>query len=326
MLLHLSFRNTLVMSFVFCLGSGSLGVHRPGLAEDPRTRSGEAIGSEDLNTPPPVTAAAWAIADGRSGAILAGHQSREPRKIASLTKLMCAVVVLSLAEGDSVVLNEMITISAAADRTGGSTAEVNEGERVSVREALYGLLLPSGNDMGNAIAEHFNDRFEPPTEAMLNNGLDNPVHKNRIHFIAEMNRRARRLGMKDTFYRIAYGDGGTDEQKTSTAADLCLLAHHGMQYERLRRVVSTPTHVGVLELPSGGEREQRWDNTNQLLTLGLGYDGMKTGSTRSAGRCLIASGHRDERHLIVVMLGADSVKARWTDTRNLFRWAWQNLD
>ncbi|MCB1233066.1 MAG: aspartate/glutamate racemase family protein, partial [Verrucomicrobiae bacterium] len=281
---------------------------------------------EDLDGPPLVTAEAWAIADGETGELLWEHRAHQPRKTASITKTMAALVVLSLTEKDPAVLDEVITFSEAADKTRGSTSSVKAGEKVTVREGLYGLLLPSGNDMGNAFAEHFSPRLDPPTEAMLAAGLDNPVQAKRANFIAEMNRHARKFGMEDTFYRIAYGDGGTPAQMTSTAADLCRLGFHAMSNPQLREIVGTQRHVGKVTKADGSIREQPWENTNELLSLDRGYDGIKTGSTASAGRCLLVSGQRDDRRLIVAVLGSDSSQARNADARNLFRWAWRNSE
>lgn len=281
---------------------------------------------EDLDTPPPVTAQAWAIADAESGELLWHHDAFTRFKTASTTKTMSALVVLSLAKEDPGVLDELVTFSAAADKTGGSTSNIAAGEKVTVRDGLYGLMLPSGNDMGNALAEHFNSRLDPPTSEMIAKGLDNPIHRKRVNFLAEMNRLGKRIGLSNTFYRIAYGDGGPAGEKTSCAADLCIVGREAMANDLLREVVGTRRHVGTITLPDGNRREQAWENTNELLHLDLGYDGIKTGYTRTAGHCLLASGERDGRRLLVVVLGSASVRARWTDTRNLFRWAWKNLE
>ncbi|QDU36838.1 D-alanyl-D-alanine carboxypeptidase DacB precursor [Maioricimonas rarisocia] len=283
-------------------------------------------GSEDLDAPPVVTAAAWAIADGETGEILWEHDAGKGRKIASITKTMAALVVLSLVDEDPSVLDEVITFSEAADRTGGSTSDVNAGEQVTVREGLYGLMLPSGNDMGNALAEHFHPRLDSPDQRLLDNGLDNPVHAKRINFIAEMNRLAQRFGMEQTIFRIAYGDGGEADQPTSSAADLILLARQAIAHPRLREIIRTREYTGTITLPDGSTREQVWKNTNQLLGLDLGYDGIKTGTTRTAGRCLLSTGVREGTRLIVVVLGADSGSSRYTDSRNLYRWAWRQLE
>ncbi len=287
-----------------------------------RLPAGEA---EEIAGPPVVTARSWAIADAESGEILWSYRADEPRKTASITKTMCALVVLSMAERDPTVLDEWLTISEAAARTGGSTSGLKAGEQVTVRDALYGLMLPSGNDLGNALAEYFHPRLDPPDATMLARGLDQPVHRDRLHFLAEMNRGARAWGMDDTFYRIAYGDGGTAADRTSTAADLVTLGRRAMADPRLREIVATTRHLARVRQPDGAEREQIWENTNELLALDRGYDGVKTGTTTTAGRCLLASGEREGRRLLVVVLGCDSDGARWADARNLFRWAWLEL-
>lgn len=278
---------------------------------------------EDFTAPPPVTAKAWAITDGRTGELLWGLNADEPRKAASTTKMMCAYVILELAARQPDVLDEVVTFSPLADNTGGSTAGIKAGERVPVRECLYGLLLPSGNDAGNALAEHFNDRFAPPDARLNALGLGHPAFATRANFIAEMNRTAGRLGMTNTIYRSAFGDGGTPDDRTITARDLTRLAWRAMQNPLFRHYVATERHECQVRTPEGGTRPAAWTNTNHLLTLHAGYDGIKTGTTTQAGACLVSSGRRGNDHLLVAVLGSESGNGRFVDTRNLYRWAWQ---
>ncbi|MDZ4288491.1 MAG: hypothetical protein U0984_11065 [Prosthecobacter sp.] len=278
--------------------------------------------AEDLSAPPVTTARAWAIADGGAGKIIASEHGNEPQKSASTTKIMGALVVLNLAQYDPAVLDEMVTISKLADATEGSTAEVKAGEKISVREGLYGLLLPSGNDMGNALAEHLNARLQPPGKESPAK-LAESAYRTRRNFIAEMNRMATRLGMHNTCYRLPYGDGGTADDRTTTAEDLVLLAHEAMKNPLFRAIVKTTEYTGKVRLPKGGTRSLHWENTNLLLKLGA-YDGIKTGKTPSARFCLVARGEHEGRLLIVVVLGAASDESRFADARNLFRWAWAN--
>ncbi|MBI3881700.1 MAG: D-alanyl-D-alanine carboxypeptidase [Verrucomicrobia bacterium] len=279
-------------------------------------------GAEDLSAPPPVTAKAWAIADGRTGNLLWGYNADEPRKSASTTKMMCAFVVLELAEKNPAVLDERITFSKLAGTTGGSTAAVKPGESLTIRDCLRGLLLPSGNDAGNALAEHFNARLKPPDGTMRKFGLDSTNLVTRVNFIAEMNRTARRLGLKDTKYRSSFGDGGTENDRTTTVRDLTRLAWTAMQNPRFREIVATRRYEGDVRTPDGGTRKAVWENSNELLGLDAGYDGVKTGTTIQAGTCLVSRGHRDGDQLIIATLGSESEKGRYVDTRNLFRWAW----
>ncbi len=276
---------------------------------------------EDLETPPVVTAAAWAVADADSGRLLWSHQPDEPRKAASTTKVMCALVVLELASADPAVLDEWVVVSQLADSTGGSTAGLVEGEKIRVRDGLHALLLPSGNDMGNAFAEHFHPRLRPPGDETPEEAKT-AAYATRMNFVAEMNRIARHLGMADTIYRIAYGDGGDKSARTTTARDLVTLAVAARKHPLFRNVVASATYTAPVLRPDGTERQAEWKNTNELLSF-ANYDGVKTGFTPSAGRCLVASGTHDGRSLIVVTLGSSSDKARFADSRNLFRWAWR---
>ena len=276
--------------------------------------------SENLESPPPVTAKSWVIADLESGAVLQSLLPDEPRKAASTTKTMCAFVVLELALKDPAVLDEWVAVTKLAASTQGSAAELKEGEQVRVRDGLFALMLPSGNDMGNAFAEHFHPRLQPPGDETPER-VKTPDYATRANFIAEMNRTARRLGMNSTTYRISYGDGGEANDYTTTARDLVTLTLAARKHALFREVVATAARTGKVRLPDGGERDAEWRNTNELLQL-ANYDGVKTGTTPSAGRCLVATGSYNGRGLIVVTLGSTSDEARFTDSRNLFRWAW----
>src|SRR4051812_28331615 len=99
--------------------------------------------ADRLDGPPLVSAKAWAIADGKTGKFLWGAHENEPRAIASTTKIVTAWCVLRLAEADPKVLDETVTYSEKAAATTGSSARLRAGERLPVRELLYGLLLPS---------------------------------------------------------------------------------------------------------------------------------------------------------------------------------------
>lgn len=281
---------------------------------------GIALGNEDLTSPPITTSRAWAVADGNTGQIIADQNGDEPMKSASTTKVMCALVVLTLAQKDPAVLEEQVTFSKLADNTDGSTADIKAGEKISVRDGLYAMLLPSGNDMGNAFAEHFNKRLQPP-------GAETPAtvtvekYGTRRNFVAEMNRTAARLGLKNTHYRIPYGDGGTDDDRTTTAKDLLKVGLEAMKNPHFQEVVKTVKYTAKVTKPDGMTREGTWENTNKLLTLG-NYDGIKTGQTNQAGYCLLARGEHEGRRMLVVVLGSDTEPGRFADTRNLFRWAW----
>ncbi|WP_437202517.1 D-alanyl-D-alanine carboxypeptidase family protein [Planctomicrobium sp. SH664] len=294
---------SLLLMVVLCVGGGL-----------PVSWAADKAPPDDLSGPPFVSARNWAIADGKTGELLWGHREAEPVKAASTTKIMCAYVVLRLAEKDPGVLEEMVTFSPLADATTGSTADIHAGESLPVRECLYGLLLPSGNDAGNALAEHFNDRLQPPTGVV-------GAATSRSNFIAEMNRHATQLGMKETVYRSPFGDGGTRDDRTTSPRDLLKLAHTAMQIPRFRDYVGTVEHTSTVRNSAGESRQITWKNTNQLLGI-QGFDGIKTGTTPQANACLVSSGHRGEDHLLVVVLGSETSSGRYLDSQNLYRWAW----
>jgi D-alanyl-D-alanine carboxypeptidase (penicillin-binding protein 5/6) len=277
---------------------------------------------EDLTSPPVVTAKAWAISDATSGKLLWQHDADQRRKAASTAKVMCAYTVFQLATQNPSIMTEWVKVSQLAGTTFGSTAELKPGEQIQVKDAILAMLLPSGNDAGNALAEHFHPRLAPPDEDLLKAGLDNPLLDTRSNFIAEMNRLARQIGMTQTIYRSSFGDGGTENDRTTTAADLSRLAFAAMQLPDFRKAVATRYHEARIKKADGSLRSAAWENSNELLKLDLGYDGIKTGLTNQAGHCLIASGQREQRRLHVVVLGSTSEEARDSDARNLFRWAW----
>jgi len=219
-------------------------------------------------------------------------------------------LVLRLAAEDPKTLDEVVVYSAQAAKTTGSSAKLLAGEKLPVRELLYGLLLPSGNDAAVALAEHFGPRFGKETK------------EGRAElFVAEMNRRAKALGLKEMSFKDPHG---LSRDNVSSARDLAALAREAMKDDRFRTYVSTPKHEAEVKDASGGKRKVAWTNTNKLLEVD-GYDGVKTGTTTPAGNCLVASARRGEDHLIVVVLGSTAADGRYVDARNLFRWGWREL-
>ncbi|WP_417747474.1 D-alanyl-D-alanine carboxypeptidase family protein [Rosistilla oblonga] len=266
--------------------------------------------ADPLIGPPFVTCKAWVIADGHTGEILAGGNEDEQRNPASITKIMTALVVLKLAEESPDVWEETITFSERADKTVGSSCRLNAGESLPVKELLYGLMLPSGNDASVAIAEHFGPRLATEDE----NGYD--------AFIRTMCETAKQLGMERTSYVNPHGL--THETHLTTAADMVKLTCEAMKYERFRDTVATRKHSTIVNTPEGEDRTVSWTNTNRLLAQ-EGYLGVKTGTTTAAGACLVSCAERNEKRLVMVVLGSTSSDARYVDARNLYRWIWNDI-
>jgi D-alanyl-D-alanine carboxypeptidase (penicillin-binding protein 5/6) len=314
----------------------SRGIEPSGIVDRETWRSLSPLQHDDLTVPPPedinrqvlerqpaddvdgqpfVTCKAWAIVDGLSGEYLFGAQPDEPLDPASTTKIMTAVVILRLAEQQSDVLGDFVVMSERADQTIGSTADLRAGERTTALEMLHGLLLPSGNDVAVALAEHFGNRFREPGD------MDGTTSGEL--FVREMNRTAKTIGLLHTTFKNPHGL--TEAGHVISARDLAILGWHAMQQPAFRQVVGTRQRGCTVEGSAGYTRHIVWKNTNQLLGI-EGYDGIKTGTTTAAGACLVSRSTRGDRSLILAVLGATSADARYTDTRNLYRWAWRELD
>jgi D-alanyl-D-alanine carboxypeptidase (penicillin-binding protein 5/6) len=265
---------------------------------------------------PYVTCQAWAIADCATGKLLWGYNDSASREPASTTKIMTAYVVARLAEADSKVLDEIVTFSERADKTSGSTSGIRAGEQVSVGDLLYGLLLPSGNDASVALAEHFGDRLQDET------GKDGTQTDPYLLFVEAMNRAALDIGMEETHFKNTHGL--PDREHKMSARDLAKLSQAAMQLPVFRQCVSTTRFGCKVGSLAGYERNLVWNNTNRLLSI-EGYDGVKTGTTGAAGACLVSRAQRGDRELLLVVLGSSSSDARYADTRNLYRWAWNEL-
>jgi D-alanyl-D-alanine carboxypeptidase len=263
--------------------------------------------------PPFLACRAWAVADPQSGEVLWESEASRAVDTASTTKIMTAYVILKLAQEKPTVLDELVVLSDRADKTGGSSSGVRAGERIPVRELLYGLLLPSGNDAAIALAEHFGPRFDPPREK---HSQADPLAR----FVAEMNRTAAKLKLAETHYRNP--NGLPEKGHVSSARDLARLTAAARQLRLFGQYVSTRLHEATVTTRDGSPRNLTWKTTNRLLAIS-GYTGVKTGFTKAAGSCLVSTGERGRDSLIVVVLGAPSAAAAVADSRNLYRWAWR---
>jgi D-alanyl-D-alanine carboxypeptidase (penicillin-binding protein 5/6) len=231
----------------------------------------------DAAAPPTIDAGAALLADARTGQVLFAKDPRTRRPIASITKLMTAL----LARRD-LPLDETVTVDPAAvfDRhVFGATSVLGlrPRERISVQNLLYGLLLASANDAAVALAIAA-DGSEPT-------------------FVRHMNAEARRLGMTDTRFASA---SGLDDDGYSTARDLLRLTDAVNDDPVLRSI--TATKVRRIPAPSGPVRVIQ--NRNALLWLYSGAIGSKTGTTAGAGACVVATAHRDGRELVAIVLHA----------------------
>ena len=262
--------------------------------------------------PPEVAAKSYLVLDLTTDQTLAERNADASIDPASLTKLMTAYIVFQALREKKLTLEQELPVSmrAWAERKGGgSLMFIDTTMHPKVDELLRGLIVQSGNDAAVALAEHFGPRV-----ALNGDAAGDPVRQ----FVVEMTRRARGLGLKVTSFA---DPNGLSQQNQSTAAELATLTWHAMQNTQFRQYVQTRRHECEVTGADGEKRSVTWTNIQRLLDI-EGYDGVKTGTTTPAGSCLVASGHRGDDRLIVVVLGSTSTDGRYADARNLFRWAW----
>lgn len=222
------------------------------------------------------------------------------RQMASTTKIMTAAVVLNTKDID---LSRQVTIKQSyrdyVVREGASTADLQTGDKVTIRQLLYGLMLPSGCDAAYALADALGTGS---TEAARTKS-----------FISKMNAKATELGLTNTKFDSFDGISAAGDNYT-TPRDLATIAQYAMKNSALRTVVKTTTIQTSAPSSTGGTRTYTWHNTNQLLGSYSGAFGIKTGTGTAAGPCLIFAATRNGKtHIGVILNGTD----RYNDAAKL---------
>ena len=243
--------------------------------------------------PRPVStnAEAAALIDVESGRLLYSHNGDKRMRIASLTKIMTAIVAIE--HGD---LSDIVKTGRRAAGKEGSSIYLRVGDEMSLHHLLYGLMLRSGNDAAVAIAEHVGGSEEG--------------------FVHLMNEKARELGLENTHFMNPHGLDHDDHY--SSANDLARLTAYALRNPVFREIVKTR----VKKVPNpNAEWDHVWTNKNKMLLMYEGADGVKTGYTKLAGRCLVSSATRNGQQLAAVTLndGDD-----WADHRKLLDWGFEH--
>jgi D-alanyl-D-alanine carboxypeptidase (penicillin-binding protein 5/6) len=237
---------------------------------------------------PVINAQAAIVMDANSGRILYSKNADQRKYIASTTKIMTAIVTLEKGNIDDVV-----TVSKRAASVNGSSINLREGEKLKLRELLYGLMLNSGNDAAMAIAEHIGGDVET--------------------FVDMMNEKAKELNLLNTSFKTPHGldrDG-----HYSTANELAQLTRYALlnpEFAKICKTVSTTITGRSLY------------NTNEMLGFYPGTDGVKTGYTGQAGRCLVCSVTRDGWKLISVVLGCPTRNIRADSSKKILDYSFKN--
>ncbi len=233
------------------------------------------------------------IFDRTSKTVMYGKNEELRSAMASTTKIMTATIALE--NGN---LQDEVTIDRKAAGTGGSRLGLKRGDKITLNDLLYGLMLRSGNDAAVAIAEHIGGSVEG--------------------FAELMNQKATELGLKNTHFVTPHGLDSSEHY--TTALELAKLTDYSLKNEKFAKIVATKSTTITIN----GNPRQLF-NTNELLGVLNGVIGVKTGFTNGAGRCLVTETKRGDTDIIVVVLGADTKKDRTKDSIKLIEYAFSNF-
>ena len=234
------------------------------------------------------------VLDRKSKAILCGKKEQTKTKMASTTKIMTALVII-----ENTNLNNVVEVSKKAATTGGSTLKLRTGDKISVQDLLYGLMLRSGNDAAVALAEY--------------------VAGSVPEFANLMNEKAQELGLVNTHFETPHGLD-SDEHYT-TPYELALLTDYALNNKIFADIVKTKSCSITINGTS-----RMIANTNELLGNLNGVYGVKTGFTNGAGRCLVTAIKRGDLDVVCVVLGADTKKIRTVDSIKLIEYTFANFE
>lgn len=237
---------------------------------------------------PQIEAGAAIAMDAASSRVLFEKNAYSKRAIASTTKIMTAVVALE--NGN---LKDTVTVSKRAAAIRGSTIKLRYNEKLSLRELMYGLLLKSGNDAAIAIAEHIGGSVEK--------------------FVDMMNEKAKDLNLKNTNFKTPHGLDADGHY--STAYELALIARYALKNPLFSQIVRTT---------SASITDRSLNNTNEMLSMYPGADGVKTGYTGKAGRCLVTSATRGSWRVISVVLNCASKTKRTQSSKAVLDYVFTN--
>ncbi len=246
------------------------------------------VTASNVSELPKTNSRIYIVYDRISKSMIIGKNEDVKSAMASTTKIMTSIVILEKAD-----LGEMVTVSAKAGGTGGSRLGLKRGDKASVRDLLYGLMLRSGNDAAVALAEHVGGSVK--------------------EFAELMNEKASELGLTNTHFVTPHGLD--DANHYTTALELAKLTDYAMDNETFAKIVGTKSTTIYIN-----NQSRQINNTNELLGVLNGVVGVKTGFTNNAGRCLVTETKRNNMDIITIVLGADTKKDRTKDSVNLIEY------
>lgn len=242
---------------------------------------------------PDVNSRACVVIDRKTNSVLFGKNENSKKKMASTTKIMTATIIIEKCN-----LTDTIEISKKAAGTGGSRLGLKTGDKITVLDLLYGLMLRSGNDAAVALAEYAGGDI---------NG-----------FAELMNAKALELGLTNTHFETPHGLDSNEHY--TTAYELALLSNYALNNPTFAKIVGTKNYTITI---NGSPKAL--SNTNELLGNMEGVYGIKTGFTNGANRCLVTACKRNNIDIICVVLGADTKKFRTIDSIKLINYIFNNF-
>lgn len=250
--------------------------------------------SIDPSKEPETYSRAIVVLDRASKTIIYGKNENDVRAMASTTKIMTALILIENAD-----LSKTVEVSQNAAGTDGSRLGLKTGDKITLNDLLYGLMLCSGNDAAVQIAETIGGSVQG--------------------FAEMMNKKAKDLGLANTSFTSPHG---LDEDgHHTTAYELALLTDYALNNPMFAKVVNTKYYTVTIN-----GKSKDLSNTNELLGYLQGVNGVKTGFTNNAGRCLVSSTLRSNFNIITVVLGADTRKIRTRDSIKLIEYTYQNFE
>lgn len=254
------------------------------------TVSYTALTGDDISAPSAV------LIEAETGRVLFEKESHQIRACASITKVMTMILVMEAIDNGKLKMEDNITASAHASSMGGSDIWLEEGEVMTVYDLVKATMVASANDAAVALAEE--------------------VEGSEDAFVAKMNEKAKKLGMKNTTFKNC---NGLDEEGHLTSAyDVALMSQELIKHEKIFEFTS----IWLDYLRDG---KTQIVNTNKLLKSYKGITGLKTGTTSQAGSCISATATRDGLTLIGVVLGGATGKERFADATKLLDYGFANF-
>jgi len=247
-----------------------------------------AFGTQSAYAAPEISAQYACVIESESGDVIYEKNANEKHSMASTTKIMTALMAI-----EHNCMDDIVTASSKASVQEGSSIYLSAGDKMLMKDLIYGLMLNSGNDAAVAIAEHISGSVEK--------------------FAEDMTAKAKEFGANNTSFK---NPNGLDAKgHYTTAYDLAIISRKAMQNETFARIVATKTGSVT---PINRNETTFLRNHNKLLSMYPGANGIKTGYTMATGRCLVSSAERDGMKFIAVTLNAPN---DWNDHKMLLDYA-----